>query len=315
MINTVFEPSMLFIHEDDWNDEVVRDDFLSHLEKHLMFISEYKVTKIYWNDELESYLWSYPQRPPWRLSRDWSNPLVLILYRLFSRNIILLPYFQVQNSCSITPDLNDAYNRNILVAFLKIVHELIHREQKFILCLGIKNKSFSDRDFLCTCNCFGTSLSPEIVYDPNDWLNISEIEKIFFNHLKKKNWKPKQILFPLVEISNQLVNSDWDTFIQSLAQNPAQRIARIKEIGNKVARLNGYCLNRRVSIHNSRIRNGLRAIYEAGSGRNKIFLSIDFEKGSFEVCSFKGEHLGEYGFNGSKIADADKTGNHNIHLP
>lgn len=48
-------------------------------------------------------------------------------------------------------------------------------------------------------------------------------------------------------------------------------------------------------------------MFGAGKGKDRIYLSIDLEKGGFEVCNYLGEHLGEYFFDGS-LQSGKKTG-------
>lgn len=53
-----------------------------------------------------------------------------------------------------------------------------------------------------------------------------------------------------------------------------------------------------------------RVIFGGGKGKDKIYLSIDFETGGFEVCNYLGEHIGEYFFDGIEISG--KKAGHNI---
>ena len=46
----------------------------------------------------------------------------------------------------------------------------------------------------------------------------------------------------------------------------------------------------------------------------KIYISVDFESGCFEVYNQRGKHLGEYSYTGEKLHDADKSGKLDIIL-
>ncbi len=62
-MRTVFDPGNLFVSESDWHDKEKKDIFLLHLLENLDHINEYKITKVYWTDELENLLWDSPQLP------------------------------------------------------------------------------------------------------------------------------------------------------------------------------------------------------------------------------------------------------------
>ncbi len=128
-----------------------------------------------------------------------------------------------------------------------------------------------------------------------------------------KNLKPSLHNFlPNKKISNQLVDGDWNKFREQLAQYPDSKNALIQEMAAHVAEINGYQFNQSLSSHNQKMKNSLRFIYEAGEGNQKIYLSTDFEKGAFEVCNYRGTHLGEYSFNEEKTGKAKSD--HNIDL-
>ncbi len=93
-METIFDPAILFTSEAEWFHEDKRDTFLGHLLDNLTYINNYDITRIYWTDELEEFLWNHPQLPPWRLDRDWKLKIVPTLYKLFSERVILLDDFE-----------------------------------------------------------------------------------------------------------------------------------------------------------------------------------------------------------------------------
>jgi|GEM_PF-1326545 len=128
-------------------------------------------------------------------------------------------------------------------------------------------------------------------------------------------WQPSlDKLLPRACLSNKLVDDDWDAFRKELSQHPPDRNAKIDQMARQVAEINGYRFNQKLSSYNQRLKNSLRTIYETGESRQKMYLSTDFEKGAFEVCDYRGKHLGEYNFSGKKTGDADKDGRHDIFL-
>jgi hypothetical protein len=129
-----------------------------------------------------------------------------------------------------------------------------------------------------------------------------------------KNMKPSlHNILPKKKISNQLVDNNWDKFREKLKKYPDDKNAKIKEMAENVAEINGYKFNQDLSSHNQKLKKSFRFIYEGGKGKQKIYLSTDFEKGAFEVCNYQGTHLGEYSFNEEKTGKAKSD--HNICLP
>lgn len=118
--------------------------------------------------------------------------------------------------------------------------------------------------------------------------------------------------FPNLKQSNKLVDNDWSQFQQQLDEYKDQKLSTIQEMADNVARINGYSLNNELSSLNQKIKNSRREIYETGSDRNKVYLSVDFEKGAFELCNHAGEHQGEYKFNGELSGNAKSD--HKIYL-
>jgi hypothetical protein len=116
---------------------------------------------------------------------------------------------------------------------------------------------------------------------------------------------------PGVKFSDMLVDNNWNEFREKL-KNPEEKIGLIKEMAENVAEISGYQFNPKLSSSEQERKKSLRQIFEAGKGKNKIYLSTDFEKGRFEVCDHRGKHLGEYRFDGKRSQEADPSGSHDI---
>jgi hypothetical protein len=141
---------------------------------------------------------------------------------------------------------------------------------------------------------------------------VQILKLISRNSFDWANWQPSDNLLPVVNLSNQLVEDNWNKFKEELRHLPSpEKNAKIEEIAKNVAEINGYTYDQEVSAYN-KTKHKLRSIYAAGSSRHKIYLSTDFETGAFEVCDHKGQHLGEYSFRGEQTKEADNS--HNIKL-
>ncbi|NJO03885.1 MAG: hypothetical protein HC880_21400 [Bacteroidia bacterium] len=114
-----------------------------------------------------------------------------------------------------------------------------------------------------------------------DWFNCMSDDITLFNKIKKcwlnaspecKNfdwdsWNPSESYLPLTNISNHLVDNNWEDFRKSLREQPKEKKTRISEIGRQVAIINGYLYDLHISNIN-KTSNSLREIYVAG--KNKV---------------------------------------------
>ncbi len=186
-MKTVFEPGNLFISVQDWEDSEKRDIFLQHLLDNLEHINDYRITKVYWTDELEKLLWDSPQSPPWRLDRDWNLPIVQVIYRAFGKVKEYVQNSKNLTSCLVEPVIDCSQLGDLtLLAFLELMHIVIDRNENVYLCLG---SSRLVENYLFSCNCHSFQIIPSIIAKPREWLqridiasnywpnNLDEIEK------------------------------------------------------------------------------------------------------------------------------------------
>ncbi len=176
-MNTVFEPSLLFISDEDWYDEEKQDAFLEHLLSHLDMIEEFDAAKIWWTDELQEVLVGSPNMHPWFQS-DQRNPLIVTIHRAFYNRLeYSLGYDEV---CEINPNLNVTYtNQSAQEQFLKLVHNLIDEKQHFNFCIGVQNALIPPNSYTFTCNCHEINLMPNLLNSANDWLLYIDVSKFF----------------------------------------------------------------------------------------------------------------------------------------
>ena len=90
-----------------------------------------------------------------------------------------------------------------------------------------------------------------------------------------------------------------------------ERLANFQIVGGWIARINGYVEDREVS-RKSGSKEKKRNVYF--NKASKQYLSIDYEKGAFEVHDQKGSHLFEINFYGQKINGRDDEGRHDLTL-
>lgn len=143
-------------------------------------------------------------------------------------------------------------------------------------------------------------------------------------------------LFPNVHYTNKCYENRWDLFYGSGntdAENEEyQRIFGKDEKGYPlyskmavfIANRNFYWYDAELSKYNNDnnpVKKGGKKttpyqIFATGVGKDRKYLSTDFEKGCFEMCDYKGKHEGEYFFNGNyNKGSQDTTGGHDIVLP
>jgi hypothetical protein len=171
-MDTAFEPSIFFISEADWQDEAKKDNFLQHLLDNLNIIDDFKITKIYWTDELEEFLWNSPQLPPWRLDRDWKLKIVPIIYNKLKSYLKLVNYPENLTICSVQPEITYNYDRiEIFESFLKLLHHILEKREEIFLCVGLENRLRGNHKYCFFCGCHKDKLKPELINSSNDWLH------------------------------------------------------------------------------------------------------------------------------------------------
>ncbi len=107
-----------------------------------------------------------------------------------------------------------------------------------------------------------------------------------------EDWEPNKKHLPRFKMSNKIL--DVKSFYNNIG---TKTIADFLEMGRHVAELNFYEKDEELTAIN-RSKSRIRHIYESKniSGK-KRYLSIDVEKGAFEVCDERGVHIEEMLFN------------------
>ena len=162
-------------------------------------------------------------------------------------------------------------------------------------------------------NFINTNIEPieKSVFDKHSWFGLHHH---FFRHNPNDETYFKEgehLYFPNLSYSNELVNGNWTNFYDEQERKKnfgsGSKEAIIRNIAEKIAIRNFYTFNPAISSNNQRIKKSFRQIFEAGAGKQKIYLSTDFESGAFEVCDYRGYHLGEYLFSGKNEKGIDRS--------
>lgn len=184
--------------------------------------------------------------------------------------------------------------------------------------------------------------SSSVVIDIDTWFDFhfynyhqNPDDKYFIQQLARVQGESFNEYFPNLPYSNYLFydktdktsSEIWKLFYQSNKTKEEKeeydelfgagdRVAVIKELAPKIAYRNLYKFNEDLSNYNDHNKKSKKTtpfqIFEQGIGNEKVYLSTDFEKGAFELCNHKGNHLGEYFFDGEQNEEADPTGGHDI---
>ncbi len=175
-MNSIFDPSLLFISEEEWRDITKRDAFLEHFLNHLETISRYSITKIYWTDILEELLISHIYSPPWVSDANWGNQFFPILYNKFNPIKLIIDSDLPGDACQSNPLLScNHIKTEILEPFLELVHFLIDKNENIYFCLGFDKQKTNCSTYSFYCNCHDNHLEPTIIFDSNDWFNYIDI--------------------------------------------------------------------------------------------------------------------------------------------
>jgi hypothetical protein len=147
----------------------------------------------------------------------------------------------------------------------------------------------------------------EFFGDVTDYLNNV---RNFFSSLITRLKINEHLFLPYRNVSDLIFrDSKFELYYRHLSAN--DKMAAFQLIGTAVAELNGYTSQANLNLLNSsKIKK--RNIFH--NSTTKKYVSIDFEKGVFEVLNEMGIHLGEYNFQGRQTGNADQHGRHDIRI-
>ena len=208
-MHTIFDPTFFFIEKSEWNNEQKKLEFMDHLFNNILLIGNYNISKVYWDDEVENFIWSCPQLTPWLSNRDWANKFFPIFYKFRGNSIVQIKFDRTLGKCNVNPKMNIIQN-DLYEYFLKNIHFIIYKKEQIILCLGLKN-SLNKEKFIFDCNCHTYKLIPSLIRKYTDW--YSKIDK---NNLFPKNGQEfKRInqhieIIKIIEFNNKQLLYDYE---------------------------------------------------------------------------------------------------------
>ncbi len=133
----------------------------------------------------------------------------------------------------------------------------------------------------------------------------------FYKNFDFSMWNPNQNPFPAHHIIHEYLKDKMEKEKTGKGFNEKETIH--EKWGEAMAILNFYTFDEGISNLNQKDTNKKRRIFSAGNGKNKMYLSTDFQHGEMEICDHNGKHLceiytidkGKHVENNFKEGDAD----------
>lgn len=310
-MNIIFEPQFLFISQDNWQDNDIRDTFIENLINHLDFIEKYSIGKFIMPDELYELLWIDPVNPPWRHDVFYKNSLIPIISHKLSKLVELLDlgYSSEEHGLNLaleTNDLNTLFKKFLLAA---VTNRVIIN----FLILGINNHSHNSALVFTSPKGENINVDANIITTVSSWIDKKElIELIKTKLLEGIDTADRDNLFPNNDLL-KIISPTMSEIRSDSKLNVSTRNFLSLERGKIVALLNGYEYSEKVSNLNKG-KEKIRHIYTSGTGTKQVYLSIDVKSFGYEVCSHDGTHLGECNFEGEFTKSFDPKGKHSIRV-
>lgn len=245
------------------------------------------------------YTYDYPTARD--LTGGWMK---LIHYQTF-KNILKRCKNQIAPFCRTLQDLNaHPTHRNKLNGLLSCNNSSVYFVNTVFARYNLQISYCSDKNNLIKWDKYNHLFLPNIEYSN---LYLAERLNVKLNtdlkERKKEVW----------EYSKIYCNEGYKEDSKGGAKE-----ANADKVGSEVARRNFYKYEKELTQVEEKLRGGsMRKIFSVIKNNEKLYLSIDFEKGNcFELCNYKGEHQGEFRFdgteNGKEGNTKDTSGKHDI---
>lgn len=289
------------------NDEKVHFIFFSEFIDFLIKVNKENNDVCFTENEYSELM--NPSMPPWISYKDLNlRNLFVLQYNKFLK--LKIRFFnEVDLNVKLKCGDIKIYEERMLVLIRNIVNEIQNNKYEYALFLGkVNSMSFSIGE-----NCNDVFM---IEYDNKDY-DIKVIKNFNENHFNNTLRKLKSTLY--IYDGNPSLNNplpycefckDLYDIQNTLISNGENKYDVFEKIGEEVALRNTYMFDARVTKLNNNTEHK-RKIYRSSSDPT-IFISIDFEKGCFELFNHSGVHQGEIKYDGNVNSKADKTGRHNI---
>lgn len=302
LANIILDPDFLFINAEDWNDDDKRDLFIEHISEHVSFLEEFNFGNIIISEDIFEKLWTDPSLPPWRHDTIYRNQLIPILSVKLSRIASVIEDIK-HSSCALDPVMVVKYEDAVYKLFIDFISHIIKIGSENYILLGVNNAHLEGQVLALVCDEEKAETDIATVYDINNWYKSKHLYKCISNSLSEKKWAPTvHELFPNKRLFDNLKPS-IEEMREISKKNPETRNSNSILRGGVIAGLNGYVKNEYLSKINSS-NEQIRDIYEAGAGKDKMYLSIDIKSHAVEVCNYQGIHKGEFNFNGIQTKGA-----------
>lgn len=219
-MNVVLNPEILFLNNEEWNDEEKRDTFLERVFDLLDYIDNYPQMAIYWNVDFELLLWDAPVQHPWQTDRDFRIPMVKSIRTKLRQNRIEIEDAIIYDPC-------DTNSRETLrTEVLQMMHYCLDEGEKVFFVT--KEKQENELFFSCEHSHKDT---PYVVTNRIDFLKRKQIiEDLWPTILDEKDSFGiiVQLFVSETDSKQPLYNYEFtDSFIKSIIdhKNMGQAIA------------------------------------------------------------------------------------------
>ncbi len=170
----ILDPNILYISEDDWLNEEIRDDYIEHFNNTLIGIDENENLALAWSDKFELFLWSSPRKLPWMKDRCWSNTIIPIIYKKLQNNAEFIDIIENDSCCEVIPSLN-CNHVDLYILFLSLLAALHNKYNRLAICLSLNNIPPKNYEF--KVNDEHLQPTPLILSSADDFLRIYEVDK------------------------------------------------------------------------------------------------------------------------------------------
>lgn len=291
-MNIVFDPCVFSMDSSNIGLELNEIAHFEYLRDIVNFIDEYFPTTIMYTDLLYSDIIRTNEHP-WNQYKYYRGNLTDTKSKIL-RN--LSDDFHLVTNEALAKDLTVLHvpnaKQNTLESFLKTIHYILSNGIDAVVYLGLSNKNATKPlKFFCRDNTHEiTAIFDPYTDDGKDCIDLLCSSKRLYCEPCLSN------LFP----NSDICKKRNDIFLKLLAGAGKNKIPLIEKTGYDIAKLNNYSYDLSLTQKNSKHFNSIRSIFTY-TGKQIIYLSIDFENGGFEVFDHNRKHLGPFSFGGKQI--------------
>lgn len=204
-------------------------------------------------------------------------------------------------------------SRDVVLAFTLLVEKSTTLEEQLTSLEEFEDMIHGDNPGLFGIDFSNLGLDPsKYFYDVNSWFSFHCSKMLSIND--QIVIKDSINVLTNTSYSNKVTES-WETYLSEVRRRQrGEQRAHYLYTGSIVASRNYFIKDPELSDLNTRLSRAQREIFRIGSGNSRRYISIDFEKGGFEVYNHTGKHQGAIAFDGHQIEPPDDSGDHDIFL-